>query len=129
MPVLIAVNCLLQPIGCYICHASSVPEVNTHITEKEHVELAAALARVPTTKEQCPRMEFESYTTFEPLPYNSHGDFTKWTFYFHRTDYKVNIHLFLIEFISFTADSFSSHFFVLIRPTRWNFRHSFSAFS
>jgi len=56
---------------------------------------ASEPAKIPTSKEQCPRMTFESYTTFEPLTPDATGERTRWTFYFHRTDYQVSCLVFL----------------------------------
>merc|ERR1711998_524828 len=52
---------------------------------------------LPPTFAECPRLEFESYTTFTPLPPAEDGTpLTEWTFYFEKTDYQVPLPEFVL---------------------------------
>jgi len=61
------------------------------------LELGAAekaMEQAPPETE-CPRMAFESFTTFTPISENV----TRWNFYFEKTDYQVELPSFFLGFL------------------------------
>lgn len=92
-------DCLDEDSGNVIVYVGSLEEGQTdgHITEPEAVLLEKlavekAMKKVPSTETECPRMAFESFTTFTPLTDN----LTRWNFYFEKTDYQVELPSFFL---------------------------------
>jgi hypothetical protein len=113
-------DCLDDPLGAYIAFVGSFTKDDDDDdndddnqgekdatsrgaqTPAAEAALRAARAGVPTTNEQCPRMGFESYTMVTPLPPLDKNDGamrSRWTFYFDRTDYQMEVPNFVLGFL------------------------------
>jgi hypothetical protein len=87
-------DCLDDEAGTVIVYVGSLQpgQADPYITDplahrKESAAAEQALKLVPTSETECPRMAFESFTTFTPLTDN----LTRWNFYFEKTDYQVEL--------------------------------------
>mmetsp|Transcript_41533 Transcript_41533/g.76876 ORF Transcript_41533/g.76876 Transcript_41533/m.76876 type:complete len:493 (+) Transcript_41533:109-1587(+) len=113
-------DCLDEPLGAYIAVVGSINEDQLKVessalsssgagrenASRSASSVQAALAKAPTTHEQCPRLAFESFTVVTPLPPEelADGDFDKgmrarWTFYFHKTDYSMEVPGYVLGFL------------------------------
>jgi len=87
-------DCLEDPdVGAYLVDVSSVAEAPGDAQAHSGVVLPASLrAKLPSTEEEVPRLGFQTCTSFKPLPAGpGEPQRTLWTFYFHRTDYQVEL--------------------------------------